>query len=117
MTVDDDMDDSDAEHAWLREKRMRKPARLWRSARERAVWLRMARAAETAQDASYCAYILCDRWVLGRRNQVAPASAVAQWRLHEVSVKMCRSWAGARSQADVHERGEQVASSCCARLR
>lgn len=57
------MDDSDAEHAWLREKRMRKPARLWRSARERAVWLRMTRAAETAQDASYCAYILCDRWV------------------------------------------------------
>lgn len=65
MTVDDDMDDSDAEHAWLREKRMRKPARLWRSARERAVWLRMTRAAETAQDASYCAYILCDRWVPG----------------------------------------------------
>ena len=50
-----------AEHTFLREKRMRKPARLWRSARERAVWLRMARAATTAEQVSYSAYILCDR--------------------------------------------------------
>lgn len=59
---DDDMDDSDAEHTFLREKRMRKPARLWRSARERAVWLRMARDARTAEEAAYAAFILCDRW-------------------------------------------------------
>jgi hypothetical protein len=55
------MDDSDAEHAWLREKRMRRPARIWRSARERAVWLRMVGAARTAQEVAYCAYIMCDR--------------------------------------------------------
>lgn len=55
------MDDSDLEHQHLREKRMRKPARLWRSARERAVWLRMARDATTAYEAAYCTYILCDR--------------------------------------------------------
>ena len=58
------MDDSDAEHTFLREKRMRRPARLWRSARERAVWLRMVRGAQSAEQAAYCAFILCDRWVL-----------------------------------------------------
>jgi hypothetical protein len=30
VTPDDDLEDSDAEHAYLREKRMRRPARLWR---------------------------------------------------------------------------------------
>ena len=62
VCVNDDMDDSDAEHAYLREKRMRRPARVWRSARERAVWLRMTQAAETAEQAAYCTWILCDRW-------------------------------------------------------
>jgi len=61
VRVNDDMDDSDAEHAYLREKRMRRPARVWRSARERAVWLRMTQAAETAEQAAYCTWILCDR--------------------------------------------------------
>lgn len=60
------MDDSDAEHAYLREKRMRRPARVWRSARERAVWLRMTQAAESAEQAAYCTWILCDRWAACR---------------------------------------------------
>lgn len=62
VSADDEMDDSDAEHAHLREKRMRRPARVWRSARERAVWLRMVRAADTPEKAAYCAWIFCDRW-------------------------------------------------------
>ena len=66
VCVNDDMDDSDAEHAYLREKRMRRPARVWRSARERAVWLRMTQAAESAEQAAYCTWILCDRWAACR---------------------------------------------------
>ena len=67
VSANDDMDDSDAEHTFLREKRMRRPARLWRSARERAVWLRMVRAVRSADQAAYCAYIMCDRWATWRR--------------------------------------------------
>lgn len=67
VSPNDDMDDSDAEHTYLREKRMRRPARLWRTARERAVWLRMLHAATSADQAAYCAYIMCDRcaWLAG----------------------------------------------------
>jgi len=77
VTANDDMDDSDLEHQHLREKRMRKPARLWRSARERAVWLRMARDATTAYEAAYCTYILCDRCEsLGWGSSVLCAAAI-----------------------------------------
>jgi len=71
---DDDYDCSDAEHAYLREKRMRKPARLWRSGRERSVWIRgVLNAAATADAAAassvtFAAYILGDRiTLLGER--------------------------------------------------
>lgn len=76
------MDDSDAEHAYLREKRMRRPARIWRSARERAVWLRMTQAAETAEQAAYCTWILCDRWA-ARGTRGAPggrAGVQLEWK-------------------------------------
>ena len=84
VSANDDMDDSDAEHTFLREKRMRRPARLWRSARERAVWLRMVRRAQSAEQAAYCAFILCDRWVGGWvggwvLGRCAPALVCASW--------------------------------------
>lgn len=67
---DDDYDCSDAEHTYLREKRMRKPARLWRSGRERAVWIRGVLNALDATDtaagstATFAAYVLGDRITL-----------------------------------------------------
>ena len=67
---DDDYDCSDAEHTYLREKRMRKPARLWRSGRERSVWVRGVLDAAAATDAAaassvaFAAYILGDRILL-----------------------------------------------------
>jgi hypothetical protein len=75
VSMDDDFDDSDAEHAYLREKRMRRPARLWRSGRERAVWIKSvcttARNADlsttssqhgsAASQITYCAALLDDR--------------------------------------------------------
>lgn len=67
---DDDYDCSDAEHTFLREKRMRKPARLWRSGRERAVWLRGVLNALASTDsaagstATFSAYVLGDRITL-----------------------------------------------------
>ncbi len=71
---DDDYDCSDAEHSYLREKRMRKPARLWRSGRERSVWIRGVLDAAAAPDAAaassvtFAAYILGDRiTLLGER--------------------------------------------------
>ncbi len=71
---DDDYDCSDVEHAYLREKRMRKPARLWRSGRERSVWIRgvldaaAASSAAAASRVAFAAYILGDRiTLLGER--------------------------------------------------
>ena len=70
VSRNDEFDDSEAEHAYLREKRMRKPARLWRSARERAVWLKTVllarRAAQQSSAAAsaqavYCTHMLYDR--------------------------------------------------------
>lgn len=75
VSMDDDLDDSDAEHAYLREKRMRRPARLWRSGRERAVWIKSvcatarnanlstaaSRHGSAASQVTYCAALLDDR--------------------------------------------------------
>lgn len=95
------MDDSDAEHTFLREKRMRKPARLWRSARERAVWLRMARDARTPQEAAYAAYILCDRAGPMLDRVVQLAIEIAKWEAEEKERTRLEGLRVARAQAGV----------------
>jgi hypothetical protein len=77
------MDDSDAEHAYLREKRMRRPARLWRTARERAVWLRMTRDARSADQTAYAAYIMCDRAGPMLQRVVQLREEIAKWEAEE----------------------------------
>lgn len=64
---DDDYDCSDAEHTYLREKRMRKPARLWRSGRERSVWIRGVLTAAAASDAAAASSVTFSAYVLGDR--------------------------------------------------
>jgi len=85
---DDEFDDSDAEHAYLREKRMRKPARLWRTPRERAVWVKSVKQAVKAGGAAavqvtYCAYLLVVRANPMLERIVALAKEHAKWEEEE----------------------------------
>jgi hypothetical protein len=86
----DDLDDSDAEHAYLREKRMRRPARLWRSARERAAWVKTAAAAARAPDPAaasaqlaYATYLFCDRAGPMLQRYIALAEETEKWEAAE----------------------------------
>ena len=89
VTCDDDYDCSEVEHTYLREKRMRKPARLWRSGRERAVWLKgVLQAAEAAAtvgstQATFSAYILGDRVNLLIERCHALEKEIARWEAEE----------------------------------
>jgi len=89
VTCDDDYDCSEAEHTYLREKRMRKPARLWRSGRERAVWLKGVLQAAEAPAAVGCtqatlnAYILGDRVNLLIERCQALEKEIARWEAEE----------------------------------
>lgn len=89
VTCDDDYDCSEAEHTYLREKRMRKPARLWRSGRERAVWLKgLLQAAEAPRavgstKVTYSAYILGDRVNLLIERCQALEKEIARWEAEE----------------------------------
>ena len=106
VTVNDEFDDSDAEHAYLREKRMRKPARLWRSARERAVWLKTVLQAKRAADqgscgasaqTAYCAHMLFDRGSKMLKVAAKLAEDVAKWEEAEA----------ARARAEANRPGVQ----------
>lgn len=110
VTVNDEFDDSDAEHAYLREKRMRKPARLWRSARERAVWLKTVlvarRAAEqgsagASAQAAYCAHMLYDRGSKMLKVAAKLAEDVAKWEEQEA----------ARARAEAARPGAQPSAA------
>lgn len=98
---DDDLDDSDAEHAYLREKRMRRPARLWRSGRERANWLKTVLAAKdsagtsdaAATQAAYCTFLFCDRAGPMMQRFVTLAEENAKWEAQE------REWAKKEAEA------------------
>ncbi|KAI8111254.1 hypothetical protein M9434_004826 [Picochlorum sp. BPE23] len=89
VSCDDDYDCSEAEHTYLREKRMRKPARLWRSGRERAVWLKsVLRAAASPPavgvvQATCCAFILGDRVNLLIERCIALEKEIARWEAEE----------------------------------
>ncbi|RMZ52560.1 hypothetical protein APUTEX25_003703, partial [Auxenochlorella protothecoides] len=83
VTRDDDLDDSDAEHAFLREKRMRRPARLWRSARERAAWVQATRACATAAQVSYSALLLSDRAGPMLQRYITLAEERRRWEAEE----------------------------------
>ena len=89
ISDDDDFDCSDAEHTYLREKRMRKPARLWRSGRERSIWLKgVLQASEASPDvgavkATFYAYILGDRVNLLIERCLALEKEIARWEAEE----------------------------------
>lgn len=107
VTADDDMDDSDAEHAYLREKRMRRPARLWRSARERATWIKSARTASRALDSgvgavqtAFVAYLLCDRAGPMLQRFITLAEETKKWEEEER--------ARAKAEADRPSVGQAV---------
>ncbi len=91
VSPDSELDDSDAEHVRLRERRMRRPARLWRSGRERAAWLKAALAAArvggaaAVQRGAYLAAILADRaGPLVERHRALAADA-AKWEAAEAA--------------------------------
>ena len=90
VSIDDDLDDSDVEHTYLREKRMRKPARMWRSGRERAVWLKTVLHAAAVTDegassvqATYAAFVLADRTTLLIERCLALEKEIARWEAEE----------------------------------
>jgi hypothetical protein len=94
VTLNDEFDDSDAEHAYLREKRMRRPARLWRSPRERAVWLKLVlNAKKSATDgisnsgaqAAYCTHMLYDRGNKMLKIAAKLAEDTAKWEEAEAA--------------------------------
>lgn len=104
VTPDDDLDDSDAEHAYLREKRMRRPARLWRSARERAAWIASARFASTPSQVCYCAALLCDRAGPMLQRYITLAEEAAKWEaLERERVKAEKAAAAAASRRRAEE--------------
>lgn len=86
----DDLDDSDAEHAYLREKRMRRPARLWRSVRERATWIKAVCVASrappsvAAPQVAFAAYLLCDRAGPMLQRFITLAEEAAKWEAEEI---------------------------------
>jgi hypothetical protein len=94
VDVDDDFDCSDAEHAYLREKRMRKPARLWRSGRERAVWIKAVHSASNLGDAGvaravFAAFILGDRiLLLGERCRALEKELARQEEKEMIKIQM-----------------------------
>ena len=90
VSIDDDLDDSDIEHTYLREKRMRKPARMWRSGRERAVWLKTVLHAAgltdegaSAVQATYAAFVLSDRTTLLIERCLALEKEITRWEAEE----------------------------------
>lgn len=107
VSCDDDYDCSEAEHTYLREKRMRKPARLWRSGRERAVWLKSVLRAASAPpavgvvQATCCAFILGDRVNLLIERCIALDKEIARWEAEEAE----------RQQAEIQlqkEKSQQI---------
>lgn len=111
VTADDDLDDSDAEHAYLREKRMRRPARLWRTGRERAAWIAAARRAVSPQQACYCALLLCDRAGPMLQRFISLAEEAAKWEAAEKErLRLERAEAAAASRRRAEEESAALLS-------
>lgn len=106
VTRDDDLDDSDAEHAFLREKRMRRPARLWRSARERAAWVQATRACATAAQVSYSALLLSDRAGPMLQRYITLAEERRRWEAEERERARSERAAAAAGAAGRRRAGE-----------
>ncbi|KAH7617532.1 putative Tyrosine-protein kinase BAZ1B [Nannochloris sp. 'desiccata'] len=117
VSLTDEFDDSDAEHAYLREKRMRRPARLWRSPRERAVWLKLVLNAKKATtdgrlnagaQAAYCTHMLYDRGSKMLKIAAKLAEDTAKWeeaeaarQKAEAARNSCGTGAGGRANGDI----------------